>query len=1314
MKKNILTVVLLFLLGFANGQVTDEDINNYFQVLTCYPSSIIDIIANVDVTPYNRNEIQLIISNSQTGATISVDGDNNIVYTPAAGFTGFDVLGYNIKYPDGGGVTRTRKMLITVMECPGSINTPDCWGEPESFEWSIKQDFISKETNISTYVSPMVADLDGDGIPEILVARFNRDNWNIFDRIYDGIYIYWGHDRANPTFKPTVEGNFDGFGFSVAKVKIGGVLQPIIVMFDNKNGYLYAYDPAPAKTTEATSRIWKSSHPLNDYAMGHKYNIGFVDFDGDGEVEIYSGGRIFDATTGTLLVEVPAGGNTGIRRIPGTTRYDYYPIAADINNDGKAEYIAGTEVYSVHITNRTGTAGNSMTLIASIPAVNISGSYTIKDGATVVVDINGDGRLDVVVSTFLTTTTSSQYAIIAWDVQTQTLIAKSTATPTSQYLGFPLIGNIDDEPNLEIVQTAQSSSSAGRIDGFRWDGNKTFNRVYTYPTSDVSGATGITLFDFNQDNVMELVYRDETHLRIMQANRGTGTFTNLYTTPATSGTAIEYPVVADADGDGAAEIVVTGGTTAAAVQGSLRIYKSGNQHSWAPARKVWNQYAYNVLNINEDLTVPQYLMNPARFFPNGKQPFNNFLQQQTSLNTNGDPYWTLSNIVFTKEPKAIVNCDSVIFTGCISNKGDAALQAPIYVTFYKNNAIPQNIIAVESIQQSLPVNETLCYELILKGISIDAPSTDIWISINDRNGVYPYQAQCEVDGRRKIQVKPCDAPCTPPTVTIAEKEICQNNSIHLQFTGTAPFVLDYTFNGTRQTISVSGKETVLKATQAGENTFIAHSLVDKNGCAADFLDENTVKITVNPIQTKTVTATICAGETYLFNGNNYNQTGVYSATLPSLKTGCDSIVTLNLTVTETVYGTDTQKACGSYTWIDGITYTASNNTATRRLTSVLTGCDSIVTLNLTIYQTHFTEYATICDSDFPFTFRNVTFDAGTVSGDYVFPRISTHNCDSIVTLKLTVNPTFDIQKAVTICENELPYTYYDTIFEVGTQSGIFILNRKTRHGCDSTVRLDLTVNKVDNISIDDAIFVGEGYNKHGFSIPIQTAAGTIRETRRRQNQAQCDSLVHLTLKVRCALSDTTKITDTIFVGKRYNKHGFLIPIQNTETTVFDTLRLYNRFRCDSTVLLKLKVICPYDTLRIADTVFVGERYNKHGFSIPSQSAETALSDTLRLHSRFLCDSTVILNLKVILNCEMKIPNVFTPNGDGINDIYLEGFELCFKNIVILNRWGQTMYEGTGGWDGRQNGVQATPGTYFYIVTTHSGKTRKGALVLLRE
>jgi len=749
-------LLLTFKTTFAQVPITKAPAQpDYFQVLTCYPSKTLDVFSNDFMIPCTRPQIVLYISSgSKIGATTSIDGNKNIVYTYPPGFTGRDTLEYTVVCNS---VVYTANVFITVVACPDNIAIVDCFGEPVGFAWDIKEDWRSTQTDVSTYISPMVADLNGDGIPEILVGRFNRDVGAF--RIYDGVYIYWGHNRNNPTFTPTVEGLFTNYGFSIAKVKIGNVVKPIIVMIGHADGYLYAYDPT--KTTEPAARIWKSSHPLDDgfnYTFQDRYTIGFVDFTGKGDVDVYARGRIYNASTGTLLVQVPSGGNIGYSYstgYPANMYKAYNPIAADVNNDGKAEYIAGTQVYSVNIVNRNGTTGNSMQLIASIPPVDLGGGQFAKDGATVVADINRDGRLDVVVRS-MRDAAPFRYGIFAWDVQTQSLIAKSDWITANDFVGYPLIGNIDNEPNLEILLTTNTSSSVGRIDGFRWNGNQTFFRVYTYNTTDKSGCTGITLFDFNQDDVMELVYRDETLLRIMQANQVTGTFTNLRTFSATSGTGYEYPVVADVDNDGSAEIVVVGGTTSEAKQGSLRIYKSGNQFTWAPARKVWNQYAYNVVNVNEDLTIPRFQMNPATIFPSGKQPFNNFLQQQTLLNTNGDLFWPMAKIVFAETPVVTATCDSIVFTGCITNVGDVALQSPIYVTFYKNSTIQSNIIVIDSIKKNLKVDSTLCFKFTIKNIDNYAPFTSIWISINDRNGIYPYQAQCEVDGRHEFIVTTCN------------------------------------------------------------------------------------------------------------------------------------------------------------------------------------------------------------------------------------------------------------------------------------------------------------------------------------------------------------------------------------------------------------------------------------------------------------------------------------------------------------------------------------------------------------------------------
>ncbi|MFA6923575.1 MAG: PKD domain-containing protein [Bacteroidales bacterium] len=81
--------------------------------------------------------------------------------------------------------------------------------------------------------------------------------------------------------------------------------------------------------------------------------------------------------------------------------------------------------------------------------------------------------------------------------------------------------------------------------------------------------------------------------------------------------------------------------------------------------------------------------------------------------------------------------------------------------------------------------------------------------------------------------------------------------------------------------------------------------------------------------------------------------------------------------------------------------------------------------------------------------------------------------------------------------------------------------------------------------------------------------------------------------------------------------------------------------------------------------------------------------------------------------DLEIPNAFTPDGDGINDVFLK-----YQPLIIVNRWGQTLYEGVDGWDGTYNGKEVLPGTYFYILTLKDAEnnSRKvyGSVTLIRK
>ena len=104
------------------------------------------------------------------------------------------------------------------------------------------------------------------------------------------------------------------------------------------------------------------------------------------------------------------------------------------------------------------------------------------------------------------------------------------------------------------------------------------------------------------------------------------------------------------------------------------------------------------------------------------------------------------------------------------------------------------------------------------------------------------------------------------------------------------------------------------------------------------------------IRTGTETRTECNSYTWI-DGNNYtasNNSATFNI-VGGAANGCDSLVTLDLTIINSATGTDTRTECNSYTWIDGNNYTASNNSATFNIVGgAANGCDSLVTLDLTI------------------------------------------------------------------------------------------------------------------------------------------------------------------------------------------------------------------------------------------------------------------------------------------------------------------------------------------------------------------------------
>jgi gliding motility-associated-like protein len=88
--------------------------------------------------------------------------------------------------------------------------------------------------------------------------------------------------------------------------------------------------------------------------------------------------------------------------------------------------------------------------------------------------------------------------------------------------------------------------------------------------------------------------------------------------------------------------------------------------------------------------------------------------------------------------------------------------------------------------------------------------------------------------------------------------------------------------------------------------------------------------------------------------------------------------------------------------------------------------------------------------------------------------------------------------------------------------------------------------------------------------------------------------------------------------------------------------------------------------------------------------------------------------------QVPFPSVFTPDGDGINDVFLgsEKFRNREFHLEVSNRWGNLLYSGESGWDGTYRGNKVAPGTYLYILKLKtadgSPKTVSGTVTLIRK
>ncbi|MFT5071986.1 MAG: subtilisin-like proprotein convertase family protein, partial [Chitinophagales bacterium] len=206
----------------------------------------------------------------------------------------------------------------------------------------------------------------------------------------------------------------------------------------------------------------------------------------------------------------------------------------------------------------------------------------------------------------------------------------------------------------------------------------------------------------------------------------------------------------------------------------------------------------------------------------------------------------------------------------------------------------------------------------------------------------------------------------------------------------------------------------------------------------------TLNLTINNSSTGTDTRTECNSLTWI-DGNTYtaNNSSATFNILAGAANGCDSLVTLNLTINNASTGTDTRTECDSLTWIDGNTYTTNNNSATFNIVSgTANGCDSLVTLNLTIN-----------NSSAP-TIINATSCNASAVGSVIDTFMNTAGCDSMVTTNTSLLAGSTGSESITACDStQIGSTWYfnSTIFNDTLIAG-------ASNGCDSMVTYNVFIN----------------------------------------------------------------------------------------------------------------------------------------------------------------------------------------------------------------------------------------------------------------
>ena len=295
---------------------------------------------------------------------------------------------------------------------------------------------------------------------------------------------------------------------------------------------------------------WKSAQQVQGWQSSA---VGLADVDADGDVEIFISNQLFDHMGNQLWVAGPP-------QIYSAT------AAADLDGQPGLEVLNGAQAFHA-------------------------------DGAPYF-DAGNVGQW-----------VHAQVANFDDDPQPEVLLAKDNSIELRQHDGAMIWsfvpknqGDLNRPINIHDFdgdQKAEFGVSSPEYYGvYRADHSPLWEAMIT----DESGQAGGTAFDFIGAGKAQAIYADEFTVWVFDENGAP-----LMSTPHLSGTIIEYPVVADIDNDGSAEILVVSNNALHPEPLPFTVQAVKDvEDRWVQGRRIWNQHTYHVTNVREDGTIPQH------------------------------------------------------------------------------------------------------------------------------------------------------------------------------------------------------------------------------------------------------------------------------------------------------------------------------------------------------------------------------------------------------------------------------------------------------------------------------------------------------------------------------------------------------------------------------------------------------------------------------------------------------------------------------------------------------------------------------------